>query len=302
MPGKRESRRYVGDHIMTQADVQSGGKFDDIIAFGGWQIDDHPPAGFDHKGEPTTYYDCPSPFGIPYRCLYSVNIDNLMFAGRNISVTHVAMAASRVMGTCAMLGQAAGTAAALAVEKNTDPRGVGKYMTELQNRLMNDDCWLPGLCRKVSDECKKATLIGNAADLDNLRNGIDRPTDEEGDNGCYIGIGDYVEYTFDKPVYVDEVHIVFDSDLDRVTLTGGISEINDCPTVCNRPCNMTPYTFPATMTKAFEIMVDGEVVYEANDNCQRLVKIKVGRTCTGLAIRPTETYGSEKAHVFSFDF
>ena len=277
LPGKRESRRYVGDHIMTQADVQSGGKFDDIVAFGGWQIDDHPPAGFDHHGEPTTYYDCPSPFGIPYRCLYSVNIDNLMFAGRNISVTHVAMAASRVMGTCAMLGQAAGTAAALAIEKKTTPRGVGGYMGELQSRLMNDDCWLPGLCRKISEECRRANIICNAENADNLRNGIDRPTDEGGDNGCYIDIGDYVEYTAPEQFYVGEVHIVLDSDLDRKTLKGGIQEICDCPTVCNRPLNMTSYTFPATMTKAFEVVADGEVIYKADDNCQRLVKIPVNR-------------------------
>lgn len=84
LPGKRESRRYVGDHILTQNEVQAGGKFKDIIAYGGWSIDNHPPLGFDHEGEPTTYYSCPSPFGIPYRCLYSVNIENLMFAGRNI--------------------------------------------------------------------------------------------------------------------------------------------------------------------------------------------------------------------------
>lgn len=302
LPGKRESRRYEGDHIMTQADVQSGGKFDDIIAFGGWQIDDHPPAGFDHNGEPTMYYDCPSPFGIPYRCLYSANIDNLMFAGRNISVTHVAMAASRVMGTCAMLGQAAGTAAALAVEMNILPRGVSDYMAELQNRLMNDDCWLPGLCRKVSEECKNANLIGNADNKDNLRNGIDRPTDEGGDNGCYITLGDYVEYTNAQPFYVGEIHLVFDSDLDRVTLKGGIQEICDCPTVCNKPLNMTPYTFPATMTKEFEVIADGEVIYKVDDNCQRLVKIPLNKTVSSLAIRPVATYGSEKAHVFSFDF
>ncbi|MBE6642600.1 MAG: FAD-dependent oxidoreductase [Ruminococcaceae bacterium] len=302
LPGKRESRRYVGDHILTQSDVQSGGKFDDIIAFGGWQIDDHPPAGFDHKGEPTTYYDCPSPFGIPYRCLYSKNIDNLMFAGRNISVTHVAMAASRVMGTCAMLGQAAGTAAALAVEKNTSPRGVNEYMNELQRRLMNDDCWLPGLNRRVSDECRNANLIGNSVDRENLRNGIDRPTDENGDNGCNIALGDYVEYTSSKPFYVGEVHLVFDSDLNRETLKGGIQEICDCPTVCNRPLNMEPYTFPSTMTKGFKLIADGETVFETSDNHRRLVKLKIDKTVTSLALVPTETYGSECAHVFSFDF
>lgn len=301
LPGKRESRRYVGDHILTQADVQSGGKFPDMIAYGGWQIDDHPPAGFDHKGDPTTYYDCPSPFGIPYRCLYSVNIQNLMFAGRNISVTHVAMAASRVMATCAMLGQAAGTAAAYAVEKDLSPRDVLPHITDVQQRLMDDDCWLPGLARKVSDACRQALLTG-AENAENLRNGIDRPTDETVDNGCCVPLGSEITYRFDVPAFVEQIHLVFDSDLDRKTLQGGIQEICDCPTVCNRPLDMHPYTFPATMVKAFELLADGKVIYRTEHNHQRLVKLPVGLTVSSLSLRPLETYGSEHAHIFSFDF
>jgi len=301
LPGKRESRRYVGDHILTQADVQSGGKFHDMIAYGGWQIDDHPPAGFDHNGEPTTYYPCPSPFGIPYRCLYSVNIPNLMFAGRNISVTHVAMAASRVMATCAMLGQAAGTAAAVALEKAITPRQVGAHIGEVQQRLMDDDCWLPGLCRSISEACKCAQLTG-ADNAENLRNGIDRPTDDTGDNGCCVPLGASVTYTFAQPTMIPRIRLVFDSDLDRKTLKGGIQEICDCPTVCNKPVDMQPYTFPATMTKAFEILADGEVVYRTDCNHQRLVRIPLGKAVTTLTLRPLETYGSECAHIFSFDF
>lgn len=301
LPGKRESRRYVGDHILTQADVQSGGNFPDMIAYGGWQIDDHPPAGFDHKGEPTTYYPCPSPFGIPYRCLYSVNIPNLMFAGRNISVTHVAMAASRVMATCAMLGQAAGTAAAVAIEKAIIPRQVGAHIGEVQRRLMDDDCWLPGLCRSVSEACKSAQLAG-ADNAENLRNGIDRPTDDTGDNGCYVPLGASVTYTFAQPTQIDRIRLIFDSDLDRKTLKGGIQEICDCPTVCNKPVDMQPYTFPATMTKAFEILADGEVIYRTECNHQRLVRIPLGKAVTTLALRPLQTYGSKCAHIFSFDF
>ncbi len=302
LPGKRESRRYVGDHILTQSDVQSGGKFEDMIAYGGWQIDDHPPAGFDHKGEPTTYYDCPSPFGIPYRCLCSVNIENLMFAGRNISVTHVAMAASRVMATCAMLGQAAGTAAALAVEKGISPKNVGEYIGELQARLMEDDCWLPGRCREICEDCLSATLTGDAENTENLRNGIDRPTDESGDNGCFIPLNTEVTYRFASPTYVECLRIVFDSDLNRETLQGGIQEICDCPTVCNRPLYLQPYTFPATMTKKFEILADGKVLCTVDDNHKRVVKLPLGQVVNTLSLRPIETYGSEKAHVFSFDF
>ena len=302
LPGKRESRRYEGDHILTQPEVCAGGKFEDIVAYGGWQIDDHPPAGFDHRGEPTTYYACPSPFGIPYRCLYSVNIENLMFAGRNISVTHAAMAASRVMGTCAILGQASGTAAALAVEKGITPRQVSEHMPELQKRLMEDDCWLPGLRRDVSKACREAELVCAAADAENLRNGIDRPTDESGDNGCFVPLGTDVSYRLAEETFVSQLRVVFDSDLNRQTLTGGIPEIRDCPTVCSRPMDMTGYTFPATMTRGFVVLADGEEIFRTENNYQRLVRIPVDRTVKCLTLRPLQTWGSETAHIFSMDF
>lgn len=302
LPGKRESRRYIGDHIMTQREVQDGGKFDDIIAYGGWQIDDHPPMGFDHNGDPTTYYPCPSPFGIPYRCLYSVNIDNLMFAGRNISVTHAAMAASRVMATCAILGQAAGTAAHVATMHKTTPRGVNEYISELQQFLMEDDCWLPGLCRKISDECAAAELTAECENVENLRNGHDRPTDKNGDNGCFVPLGSAVTYSFAAPTDIKKVRIIFDSDLDRKTVTGGIPIVRDCPTICNRPLNMPSFNFPTTMTKAFELIADGEIIYSTDDNHQRLVTVSVDRRVMKLELRPLSTFGAEQAHIFSFDF
>lgn len=302
LPGKRESRRYIGDHILTQREVQAGEKFDDIIAYGGWQIDDHPPMGFDHKGDPTTYYPCPSPFGIPYRCLYSVNIDNLMFAGRNISVTHAAMAASRVMATCAMLGQAAGTAAAIAAKHQITPRGVNDRISELQQCLMEDDCWLPGLCRKVSEDCLSAELCAECANADNLRNGVDRPTDEGGDNGCFVPLGSDITYTLPSPSYIENVHIVFDSDLNRDTVKGGIPSVKDCPTICSRPLDFTGFSFPSTVTKQFELIADGEIVYSTDCNHQRCVKIPLTRTVKTLTLRPIATFGAENAHIFSFDF
>lgn len=124
LPGKRESRRCVGDILMNQHDVRAGGTFDDVVAYGGWSMDDHHPGGFWYPGHPTIFHPAPSPFGIPYRTLYSKNIDNLWFAGRNISMTHVAMSSSRVMATCSTLGQAVGTAAAIAKKHSLSPRGV----------------------------------------------------------------------------------------------------------------------------------------------------------------------------------
>ncbi len=77
LPGKRESRRMMGPHIVTQTDVMSGGRFEDTVAFGGWPLDDHHPDGFYRASKPNVWLPTPSPYGIPYRALYSVNISNL---------------------------------------------------------------------------------------------------------------------------------------------------------------------------------------------------------------------------------
>ena len=87
VPGMSESRRLVGDYILNENDILENKFFDDGVAFGGWPIDVHPSKGFHHKGLPTRYINFPGHYSIPYRCFYSKNIENLMMAGRNISVS-----------------------------------------------------------------------------------------------------------------------------------------------------------------------------------------------------------------------
>ena len=154
LPGKRESRRYVGEYIVTQNHVESGGYTEDIVGYAGWSMDDHFPEGFYYrKGHPTIYHEAPSPWGIPFRSLYSKSIKNLMFAGRNISATHAALSSSRVMATCAVLGQAIGAAAAQMVNDNTVIKDLNH---KLQQTLLFDDCYIPWVKREVSDITKKA--------------------------------------------------------------------------------------------------------------------------------------------------
>ena len=124
LPGKRESRRMVGEVMISQRDVSDGVVFPDEVAYGGWPLDDHFPGGFYHKGAPNTNRMTPAPYSIPYRSLYSKNVENLFFAGRNISMTHMAMSSIRVMATCALLGEAVGKAAGIAVKEKLTPHGV----------------------------------------------------------------------------------------------------------------------------------------------------------------------------------
>lgn len=139
VPGVRESRRLVGDYLLTENDVAGNRIFEDAVAYGGWPMDEHPPHGLFHKGYPVRYINFPGAYTIPYRCYYSKNIDNLMMAGRNISTTKMALGSTRVMGTCAVGGQAVGTAAAMAIKYGCTPRQIGQHMDELQQTLLKDD-------------------------------------------------------------------------------------------------------------------------------------------------------------------
>lgn len=117
--GIRESRRVMGDYVMTEEDVLEARKFPDVIARGSYDVDIHNPTGAGtviKRLKPGESYD------IPYRCLTPLGVDNLLIAGRPISATHEAHSSVRIMPICIAIGQAAGTAAALSVRERVIPR------------------------------------------------------------------------------------------------------------------------------------------------------------------------------------
>lgn len=296
LPGKRESRRYVGDIILTQNDVHTGGHFNDLVAYGGWTMDDHHPGGMRWQGQPTIFHPAPSPFGIPYRCLYSRNIENLFCAGRNISTTHAALSASRVMATCAVLGQAVGTAAAIATQDGLRPRGVYEQrIHELQQTLMEDDCYIPRNYREVSNLSRQAALTASEGYPELLRNGIDRPVNGS-DNGWTGSLGSWVQYSFNNPKTIRNLRLVFDSDLNRKGETMRF----------HYPLHMEPAGVPETMIRSFQIEaanVDGEwqEIAHVRNNYQRLVRIGVGVEARAVRFIPESNWGSERAHLFAFE-
>ena len=125
MPGTRESRRLMGNYVLTADDILANCRHDDAVAYGGWPMDEHVAGGFDAKGiNPSIVRNVDGLYTIPYGCFCSNTISNLMMAGRNISASKLAMGSTRVMATCAIGGEAAGTAAALAVKQGITPREV----------------------------------------------------------------------------------------------------------------------------------------------------------------------------------
>lgn len=153
LPAKRESRRFIGQYILTGNDIMQANHFDDAIAYGGWSMDTHPPEGIDAKDEnPCHQPPPPYLYPIPLRSCVSADIDNLMFAGRNISATHCAFASTRVMATCGVIGQGVGTSAAIAIKNGLNPCELSDnkdIMNIIQEKLLADDCFLPGIeiCR-----------------------------------------------------------------------------------------------------------------------------------------------------------
>ncbi|MEY3896989.1 MAG: hypothetical protein RLZZ214_2510, partial [Verrucomicrobiota bacterium] len=181
VPGKRESRRVIGRYFMTENDVINKTVFPDEIAFGGWFVDLHTPGGLlaktsepsaaagGHEDEYDTFSDYSAmsycgPYGIPLRILMAKDLDNLMMAGRNVSVTHAALGTVRVMGTTALMGEAAGVAAALGLEKGHDfDQLVSEDIVEIQQRLLANGCFLPNYRHnEVKDLARRAKITATS--------------------------------------------------------------------------------------------------------------------------------------------
>jgi hypothetical protein len=142
--GKRESYRLVGDLLLTENDLIQDKIYPDGTACSTWTVDLHYPDPKNTKNFPGAEFKsiakhtsiCPYP--IPYRCFYSKNIDNLFMAGRNISVTHVALGTIRVMRTTGMMGEVVGMASALCIKNNCNPRAIYKeHLSELKKLMKN---------------------------------------------------------------------------------------------------------------------------------------------------------------------
>jgi hypothetical protein len=137
--GKRESRRLLGDYILKEDDLRKHVWHEDGTAATTWTIDLHYPAPKNTANFPGTEFKSIAkhipiyPYPVPYRCLYSRNVENLFMAGRNISVTHVALGTTRVMRTTGMLGEVVGMAASLCKQYNEMPRGIyQRHLPELK--------------------------------------------------------------------------------------------------------------------------------------------------------------------------
>lgn len=176
VPGKRESRRVIGRRLVTENDLIGKTVFDDEVAFGGWYVDLHTIGGLladtseplnARDLDPTSDYGAKTnvgPFGIPFSALHVRGLSNLLVAGRNISATHAALGSMRVMSTCAVMGQAAGTVAALSVAHGSLDDYVAQGLQEAQQHLLRDGCFLPNVVNTDPSDLARTAIVSASSE------------------------------------------------------------------------------------------------------------------------------------------
>lgn len=179
IPGKRESRRLEGRHILREQDLVENPAYEDEVAFGGWYMDLHTIGGLlKDVAEPTTANQWTNPhaasmgskyvgpFSIPLSSLTSRALSNLFFAGRDMSATHAALSATRVIGTCASMGQAVGVAAALNHAAPNVADAAMANVADVQQTLLRDGAFLVHVGNAdPSDLARSATITASSSDL-----------------------------------------------------------------------------------------------------------------------------------------
>ncbi len=305
--GKRESRRFLGPYVLNEKDILDGRVFDDQVAYGGWWIDLHPPRGIDAVDEPPCdQVHFPHLYSIPLRALYSRNVDNLFFAGRNISATHVAFASTRVMATCAAMGQAIGTAAALALGKSGrricaafDAGSLG----ELQQVLLKDDAFLLNLRNQdARDLALSATVQASdekpADQAGNVIDGIARQlcshfgdwADGLSHRWQSVTLPAWIELSWPRTLAIHEIHLTFDSGFQRELILSASEH-------ASRHVLRGPQP---ELVRDYKILVDGLLVLEVRDNFlrKRIHRLKQAVHGRVLRIHVDASNGTPDARLF----
>ena len=302
--GTRESRRLIGDYVLTENDILNQTVHHDEVAYGGWPMDEHVAGGFAAKGQiPSRVRSFKGLFSIPYGCYCSKNIENLMMAGRNISASKLAMGSTRVMGTCAIGGEAAGTAAAMAVKRGLSPRAFGaEHIKELQQELLKNDCYLINTINTDDKDLARTAAVSATSEQKgfeavNVVNGISRSTDTASNLWRSDGIGKGGETLTLKLAALSELRQI------RLILDPNLSE-ERCISVSKAFIEKEPLGAAAELLKDYEVVIMREGVQissvKVSGNYQRLNVIDLPEAIVAdtVKIHITATNGAESVNIF----
>lgn len=303
VPGYRESRRLEGNYILTENDIRANTRFDDAVAYGAWPMDVHVRGGLrDLKEYPSHVFNFEGCYTIPYGCYCSKNIENLMMAGRDISVSKMAFSSVRVMGTCAIGGQAVGTAAAMAIQKGCTPREVGeRYIRQLQQTLLKNDCYIPGIRNTDPHDLARTATVTASSETDaglasNVINGISRSEGTEKnywESGELKDGGESIQLDLKCPETIHQLRLTFDTNL-----SGEIM-----PSLTRIVRDRQVKGLPHELVRDYKVTLyrDGREAWNCGvcDNGQRLNVLEVpGVEADRLEITVTATYGLERARIY----
>lgn len=307
VPGKRESRRIEGDYMLTQNDLMGFGPgFDDAVAIGGWGLDEHPPTGFDDPEQPPFLsIKLAEVYNIPLRSLYSKDIANLFMAGRNAGCSHVAFTSTRVMATCAVMGQAAGTAAALCARYGITPRELYRdkdRLRELQQTLLRDDQTIKDLKNADPADLARIAKVTASASTEpskpeNVIDGFVRDMEGEMNHRWIAPMspdGARLELSWDEPQTLGHVQLTFDTGFHRELTLSAQDSVSAAIIRAPQPETVRDY-------RLIVITPDGGEVEVARveGNHQRLRRhdfdpVKAAR----LRVEITATNGSDTARIY----
>lgn len=313
-PGKRESRRFIGKYILRESDLEEATHFEDTIAYGGWPMDTHPPEGINAKDEeaclqPLSKYA----YEIPLRSCVSENVDNLLFAGRNMSCTHIAFSSTRVMATCAVIGEGAGTFAAMASNKKADPKTAWKdarLIRETQDALIAQDAFLPGYTFSGDNLASSAKLSASSEqEIGKVENIVDgetrsvhgpraiRPDLTKPGTHRWMSKPDdkkpWIELEWDKPRDLKKLDLVLDTGMYRLLTLTQEDRSHRSQVWSAQPETLKDFDILADTGKGFQL------VKSVRDNYYRLVKLPLDlKGVKKLKIDCLATNGLDHARIF----
>lgn len=303
LPGTRESRRLVGDYLLNEKDIYDNRSFDDAVCYGGWCVDLHTAHGLLdlHRHPSGECYFFDGIYTIPYRCYYSKNIRNLFMAGRNISATKLGMCSTRIIGCCAIGGQAVGAAAALCTRYGCTPRELTPHVKELQQIILKNDGFLPNVKNSDPDDLAQsaeftASSYITGGEPEKVIDGISRRLGDDMHGWVSDGIsdsGEFLTMKWSDAKEVSELRFTFHSDFHypiRVTMAP------------NRQKQQRPGV-PAELVKDYDVLLlkDGNIVrkIETRDNHQRHNVHRFEKTlCDTVRLHAKTTNGDNAITVF----
>lgn len=300
LPGTRESRRMECDYMLTENDILDGRSFPDKVAYGGWPIDDNRFGLFAFDTVPAITYALPDSYDIPYRSYCVKDFENLYVGGRCMGVSRLALASTRVMGTCAIGGQAIGTAAALLSQ--TDAMNIRAIdMARLQQTLLRDDCYLPAITNQDPTDLALDAAISASGQLpgysaSSITNGITRKLGTQ--NNQWRTEADpknppWIRLDFKHQILARTIRITFDSNFN----------IEKKMTMSSRRQKQQVVGVPRELVRDYELTLfqDGQAVAtrQIQGNFQRVNQIVFpGVACDALQLTVLSTNGDPFVRVF----